>query len=198
MPICIDTPDDFRAVRAQLDPVHVQSKSHGPILVPCVTTILVRPTLLMGWSDNPNSVAPDKMALLHESIIANGFAFPVVTIWDDEASVFRVIDGHHRTVIGGADWLDLDYVPVVVLTHDMTKRMIATVQFNKARGVHQVDLDAELIRKLIEQGLTEEEVAARLCIDLETVHRYKQITGVAELFRNADLSRSWEMVDEPT
>lgn len=196
MVLRIDSPDDFRAVRAALEPVHVQSKTRGPILVPCMTTILVRPSLLVGWDANPNSVAPDKMHLLHESIVENGFAFPVVTIWDDETGVFRVIDGHHRTMIGGPDWLDLDYVPVVVLTHDMTKRMIATIQFNKARGVHQVDLDADVIRKLIEQGLAEEEVAARLCIDLETVHRYKQLTGVAELFRNADWSRSWEMVDD--
>ena len=99
----------------------------------------------------------------------------------------------------GSDWLDFDYVPVVVLAHDVTKRMVATVQFNKARGVHQVDLDADLVRALIEQGLSEDDVAARLGMDSESVHRYKQITGVAELFKNAEYSMSWEVVeDDPT
>jgi len=30
------------------------------------------------------------------------------------------------------------------------------------------------------------------------VHRYKQVTGVAALFRNTDYSRAWEMVDDET
>lgn len=58
--------------------------------------------------------------------------------------------------------------------------MLATVLFNKARGFHQVDLDADVIRALIEQGLTEDEIAEKLQIDLETVLRYKQLTGIAE------------------
>jgi DNA invertase Pin-like site-specific DNA recombinase len=73
--------------------------------------------------------------------------------------------------------------------------MTATVQFNKARGVHQVDLDAEVIRALIEQGMGEEEIAAKLGIDEDTVHRYKQLTGIAELFKNTTYSTAWEMVE---
>jgi len=73
--------------------------------------------------------------------------------------------------------------------------MAATVQFNKARGVHQVDLDADVIRALIEQGMSESDISIHLGIDEETVHRYKQITGVAELFKNTPYSASWEMVE---
>lgn len=120
-----------------------------------------------------------------------------MTIWDDEMEKFVIIDGFHRTTIGGPDWLDFDYLPVVVLPHDISRRMAATVQFNKARGVHQVDLDADVVRALIEQGMPEDEVASKLGMDLEAVHRYKQITGVAELFANVDYSMSWEIVEEP-
>jgi hypothetical protein len=74
--------------------------------------------------------------------------------------------------------------------------MAATIQFNKARGVHQIDLDAELIRALIEQGLSEDEISVRLGIDIDTIHRYKQITGVAELFAKADYSMSWHIEEE--
>jgi hypothetical protein len=78
----------------------------------------------------------------------------------------------------------------------MTKRMAATVQFNKARGVHAIDLDADVVRSLIEQGLTEQEVAQRLGMELDAVHRYKQVAGVAALFANSAYSSAWEMVQD--
>jgi ParB-like chromosome segregation protein Spo0J len=191
----IDTMADFLVARDKLEPVYITSKTRGQVQVPCVNTLLVRTELIVANQYNPNFVSSDKLHLLAESVVANGFCFPIVVIWDDDQQKFVIIDGFHRTTIGGPDWLDFDYLPVVVLTHDITQRMIATVQFNKARGVHQVDLDAEVIRKLIEQGLSEADVAARLGIDEESVHRYKQITGVAELFKNTDWSTSWEMVE---
>lgn len=189
----IDTMEQFMETRKNLKPVYITSRTNGKVLVPCANTLLVRPNLIAGNSYNPNYVSSDKMALLEQSILDNGFCFPVVAIWDDDQQLFVVIDGFHRTTIGGPNWLDFDYVPVAVLEHDITQRMTATVQFNKARGVHQVDLDAEVIRALIEQGVEEPEIAQRLGIDLETVHRYKQVTGVAELFKNSDYSMSWEI-----
>lgn len=125
------------------------------------------------------------------SILDNGFCFPIVTIWDNDEEKLVIIDGFHRSLIGSAEWLDLDYLPVVVLDHDISQRMAATVQFNKARGVHQVDLDADVIRALIEQGKTEDEISVSLGIDPDTIHRYKQLTGIAELFKNADYSMPW-------
>jgi DNA invertase Pin-like site-specific DNA recombinase len=81
----------------------------------------------------------------------------------------------------------------VVLEHDQSQRMLATWQFNKARGVHATDLDAELIRALIEQGMSEDAICEHLGVDLDTVHRYKQLTGVAAIFQNASYSLAWEM-----
>lgn len=192
----VDTMDDFRALRARLKPVYITSATHGRVLVPCVNTILVRCELVVANAYNPNHVSEDKMRLLQQSVLDNGFCFPVVTIWDDELGRFVIIDGFHRRTIAGAEWLDFDYLPVVVLAHDISQRMAATVQFNKARGVHQVDLDAEVIRSLLEQGLTEEDVATKLGIDLDTVHRYKQLTGIAALFANTEYSTAWRMTDD--
>jgi ParB-like chromosome segregation protein Spo0J len=199
MTIRIDTLEDFHAARAGLEPEYITSKTHGRVLVPCANTLLVKTSLVVANAYNPNTVSADKMDLLRRSILDNGFCFPVVAIWDADAERFVVIDGFHRTTIGGPSWLDFDYVPVVVLEHDISQRMAATVQFNKARGFHQVDLDAELIRAMIEQGLTEVEIAGKLGLDLDTVHRYKQVTGVAELFANTPYSTAWEIaeVDEP-
>lgn len=194
--IFIETMDQFRAKRHELEPVYINSKTHGAVLVPCVNTILVRTELAVANLYNPNFVSDEKMALLRQSILDNGFCFPVVAIWDEELDRFVIVDGFHRRTIGGTDWLDFDYIPVVVLNHTMAQRMTATIQFNKARGVHQVDLDAEVIASLLKQGLTEEEIAIKLGIDTDTVHRYKQTTGYAELFAKADYSMAWEMVDD--
>lgn len=167
-----------------------------PIDMPCTRVQLVPRAKVVANDYNPNSVSPDKMDLLRQSIVDNGFCFPIVTIRDDERDAFVIIDGFHRRLICEPEWLDIDPVPIVVLEHGLAQRQIATIQFNKARGVHQVDLDAEVIRSLAEQGMEDAEIAVRLGIDEDTVHRYKQVTGVAELFRRAEYSRAWEMVED--
>ena len=184
----IDTVQEYLTYRTTAQPVSV-----GKILVPCANTLLVRRELVQANTYNPNHVSDDKMELLKQSILDNGFAFPVVTIWDDDEERFVVVDGFHRYLISGPKWLNMAYVPVAVLAHNATQRMVATWQFNKARGSHEVDLDADLIRALIQQGMNESEIMEHLGIDQDTVHRYKQLTGIAELFQNAVYSKSWEM-----
>ena len=75
----------------------------------------------------------------------------------------------------------------------MKQRMASTVQFNRARGVHQVELMGDLVKALFEQGADDEEIAKHLGMELEEVFRLKQITGIAALFKNQTYSRSWEM-----
>jgi len=191
----IDTAEQYLAYAAQVQHVTLDGKRKMTINVPCVNTILVRRSMVVANTYNPNHVSDDKMQLLRQSIVDNGFAFPVVVIWDADQELFVVVDGFHRYTITGPDWLDMGYVPVAVLEHDVSKRMIATWQFNKARGHHEVDVDADLIRTLIEQGIGEDEIAEHLGIDMDTVHRYKQVTGMAALFANTQYSMSWRMTE---
>lgn len=191
----IDTVAQWQELRQAMNPVIVQGKHKREIHVPCANTILVSRRLVQANTYNPNHVSDDKMDLLCQSIVDNGFAFPIVTIWDDDLEMFVVVDGFHRYMVSGPKWLDMSHVPVAVLEHDARQRMVATWQFNKARGAHEVDLDADLIRALIQQGMGEDEIAQHLGIDLDTVHRYKQLTGIAELFQNAQYSMAWEMVE---
>lgn len=195
--IYVDTMEDFLRVRGSLEPVYITSKTHGRVLVPCANTILVRTDLVVANNWNPNSVPPDKLNLLIYSVTNYGFSFPVIAVYDDERGIFVIIDGFHRRLVSSDEWLDFDYVPVAVLSIGMAERMAATWAFNKARGMHAVDLDAELIRSLFEQGLNDADIAERLGIDLDTVHRYKQVTGVAALFANTNHSQAWEIVEEP-
>jgi ParB-like chromosome segregation protein Spo0J len=195
----IDTMAEFLEIRKLIVPVYITSRARGQILVPCMNTLLVKYELVVENLHNPNTMSPEKLeGLAFESIPENGMCFPVVVICDDEQVRFVIIDGAHRDRALGPDWLDCDYIPVVVLAHDMSKCLAATWVFNKLRGHHAVELDAELIRRLVGQGLTDEQIAEKLTVDVDTVYRYKQVTGVAELFRNAEWSRAWEMrEDEP-
>lgn len=164
------------------------------IEIPCLKIKMVRRELVTANSYNPNHVSKEKMLLLKQSIIDNGFCFPIVVI--EDSGKYIIIDGFHRWLIAGPDWLDMEEVPVVILEHDISKRMIATVQFNKARGVHSLDADADLIKDLTDQGKSEEEMCVSLGIEPEALHRYKQLTGILDIFKDKDYSKSWN-IDKP-
>ncbi len=164
----------------------------GDIELPCMEPVIVPVDKVMANNYNPNNVSDNNMQLLLQSIIDNGFCFPVVTIYDDTIDRYIVIDGFHRYSIF-KDYLEADVIPVVILNHTLAQRMAATVQFNRARGVHQVELMGDLVQALVEQGLEDDEIAKHLGMDIEEVYRLKQITGIAELFKNQVYSKSWHM-----
>lgn len=164
----------------------------GILKLPVMTPIIVPVDSVVANSYNPNHVDPQNMDLLKTSILDNGFTFAIVTIWDDEQEKFVIIDGFHRYLIL-KDVLECKEIPIVVLEHDMMKRMSATVQFNRARGVHQIELMGDLVKSMFDQGADDEEIARMLGMELEEVFRLKQITGIAYLFRNQTYSKSWEV-----
>ena len=168
----------------------------GKIALPCMEPIIVPVEKVRANTYNPNHVSENNMELLLQSIKDNGFCFPVVTIYDDALDQYIVIDGFHRYLVF-RDYLKAEEIPVVVLQHTIAERMAATVQFNRARGVHQVDLMGDLVQALVGQGLEDEEISKHLGMDMEEVYRLKQITGIAEIFKNQVYSKSWEMVEVP-
>ena len=139
---------------------------------------------------NPNIVAKPELKLLETSIINNGFCFPIVVI-KDENNKYTIIDGFHRWTV--AKKLKMKKIPVVVLDHDISKRISATVQFNRARGTHQIIDMSKLVIKLIKKGKTDLEICQELGMDLDEVFRLKQITGLKEAFKNKKFSKSWDI-----
>lgn len=164
----------------------------GVIDLPVMEPIIVPIEKIQANNYNPNNVPKNNMKLLEQSIIDNGFCFAVVTIYDEEIDKYVIIDGFHRYTIF-KDYLEATEMPIIVLNHDTKKRMSATVQFNRARGVHQVDLMGDLVQSLINQGASDEEIAKHLGMEMEEVYRLKQITGIAEIFKNQTHSKAWEM-----
>lgn len=166
----------------------------GPVRLPCFNPQLVDIDQVQANNYNPNAVSTQNMELLEESIMSNGFCFPVVTVWDPDAEKYVIVDGFHRYLIF-RDYLGAKQIPIIVLEHDISQRMAATVQFNRARGVHQVELMGDLVRALVEQGVPDEDIAQRLGMEYEEVYRLKQITGIAELFKNQIYSKAWVMME---
>lgn len=170
------------------------STCKGNISLPCMNPLIVPIEKVRANNYNPNHVSEQNMELLLQSIIDNGFCFPVVTIYDEADDCYTIVDGFHRYSIF-RDYLQASEIPIVVLEQSIAQRMAATVQFNRARGVHQVELMGDLVKALAEQGLSDEEIAEHLGMDDEEVYRLKQITGIAELFKNQVYSKSWTMLD---
>lgn len=173
------------------DAPEIETKD-GKIKLVAMAPIIVPIEAVQANNYNPNSVDSQNMELLRRSIIDNGFCFGVVTIWDPALQKFVIVDGYHRYDIF-KNALQAKQIVIYVLDQTPAQRMAATVQFNRARGVHQVDLMGDLVKALFEQGEDDEAIAKHLGMELEEVFRLKQVTGIAELFKNQTYSRAWEM-----
>lgn len=170
--------------------------AYGPLMLPCLQVIIVPIEKVRANTYNPNHVSENNMKLLLQSILDNGCCYASVTIYDEVLDEWIIIDGFHRYLIF-RDYLKAKYIPIIVLPHNMAQRMAATVQFNRARGVHQVELMGDLVQALSGQGLDDEQIAKHLGMEMEEVYRLKQVAGIADLFKNQVYSKSWEMMEVP-
>lgn len=115
---------------------------------------------------------------------------------------FMVVNGFHRTTVIQTDKAINDslhgYIPVSRLDKSIEDRITATVRHNMARGTHQVELSAKLIVLLRKHNWTNQRIGLELGMDADEVLRLKQITGIAEAFKNEEFSKSWEPMIEAT
>lgn len=150
---------------------------------------------------NPNKVAPPEMRLLYDSINCDGYTQPVVTgtptDHTEEDKKYIVTDGYHRNMIPRIH-TDIDsrvhhYLPVTVLK-DKTRSdlMASTIRHNRARGVHDVDLMSNIVSELHDLGRSDAWISKHLGMDQDEILRLKQITGLAEAFKDGEFSRAWE------
>jgi ParB-like chromosome segregation protein Spo0J len=164
---------------------------------PALNVQLVKAEQVEGNDYNPNKVAPPEMKLLTLSIMRDGVTMPVVVAEQDKKNKpFVVVDGFHRTtVIKNNKTINesiFGYVPVSKLNKSIEERITSTVRHNMARGTHQVELSAKLVAMLKKHNWTNARIGMELGMDADEVLRLKQITGLAELFKDKDFSNSWE------
>ena len=154
---------------------------------------------------NPNVVAPPEMELLRVSISHDGYTQPIVAMADDDGDGIEVIDGFHRHRVGKEceDVANLihGYLPVVQIRAtqaDRNDRIASTIRHNRARGKHRIDAMSEIVVELKRRNWSEARIGKELGMDEDEVLRLCQITGLAELFSDADFSRAWEVAGDAT
>lgn len=151
---------------------------------------------------NPNTVAPPEMELLRLSIASDGYTQPIVTWSHSERVENEVIDGFHRHRVG-KECLDIQnriygYLPIVALSEDRESkndRMASTVRHNRARGKHKVDAMSDMVVELKNRNWSNARICKELGMDEDEVLRLCQITGLQDLFKDEDFSRSWDAIE---
>lgn len=141
---------------------------------------------------NPNSVAKPEMDLLRRSIEADGYTQPIVT-WLRDDGVHEVVDGFHRHLVGKE--MGMQSLPVVVVNRDSAgrnDRIASTIRHNRARGKHRIDSMSEIVLELSRRNWSDKKISEELGMDQDEVLRLKQITGLAELFKDEEFSEAWD------
>ena len=105
-----------------------------------------------------------------QSILVNGWTLPIVTAPD-----FTIIDGYHRWTVAGEEPLFSmleGKVPVVIVEHEnKAGNIYGTVTHNRARGTHLLEPMKNIIKELMAEGRTVEEIGKQLGMKPEEVFR---------------------------
>ena len=149
---------------------------------------------------NPNSVATPEMKLLYESIKEDGYTMPIVCYYHEEDDMYEIVDGFHRYTImlKHKDIYEREngMLPVSIIDKPIDCRMASTIRHNRARGSHDVELMSNIVCELHKIGRSDAWISKNLGMDRDEVLRLKQITGLADLFKSNDFSKSWRTSNE--
>lgn len=144
---------------------------------------------------NPNKTAPPEMKLLELSIWEDGFTMPVVCYYIAEDDTYEIVDGYHRYItLRDSDRIrerEEGMLPVVVIDKDVSNRMASTIRHNRARGSHSIELMTNIVAELIEAGMSDAWILRHIGMDKDELLRLKQITGLADLFKDKEFGRAW-------
>lgn len=147
-------------------------------------------------SYNPNSVAPPEMKLLYKSIKEDGYTMPIVCYYLSETDKYEIVDGFHRYTIMKTHTdiykREKGMLPVVVIEKDESNRMASTIRHNRARGTHSIELMTNIVSELTKAGMSDVWIMKNIGMDADEILRLKQLSGIAELFKDKEFSQSWE------
>ena len=107
---------------------------------------------------------------------------PIVCFYDKDRDKYVIVDGFHRYTImvryknifereGGM-------LPVSVIEKDISDRMACSIRHNRARGKHEVELQASLVG-MLKAGWDEIKIMKELGMTLEEVQRLIGLKGIA-------------------
>ncbi|MCR8910805.1 ParB/RepB/Spo0J family partition protein [Barnesiella sp. ET7] len=146
---------------------------------------------------NPNVVAPPEMKLLELSIWEDGYTMPCVCYYLPETDQYELVDGFHRYKVMLTSpriyEREKGMLPVVVIDKDISNRMASTIRHNRARGTHCVELMCKIVSELTKAGMSDGWIMKNIGMDKDELLRYKQISGLAELFADKEFSLTKEI-----
>lgn len=147
---------------------------------------------------NPNKVATKEMELLYTSIKEDGYTMPIVCYYDKVRDKYIVVDGFHRyrTIMEHKDIYEREdgCLPVSVIEKDINDRMASTIRHNRARGKHEVELQANLV-KMLKDGWDETKIMKELGMTLEEVQRLLGLTGIFSEIKGIPYSIEKQIVE---
>lgn len=147
-------------------------------------------------SYNPNSVAQPEMELLETSIWEDGYTMPVVCYYLADEDIYEIVDGFHRyTTLKNSKRIrerEKGILPVVVIEKDESNRMASTIRHNRARGSHSIELMSNIVAELTKAGMSDAWILRHVGMDKDELLRLKQVTGLADLFRDKKFSKAWD------
>lgn len=125
---------------------------------------------------NPNKVSETNLQLLVQSILTNGWTMPIVCKPD-----YTIIDGFHRWTVAGREPLKsmLDgKVPVVIVDHhgDRNADIYGTITHNRARGTHVLGPMKAIVKELLGEGKSVQEISKQLGMGAEEIFRLSGFT----------------------
>lgn len=181
-----------------INDIRLALREYSPFKSEPVDCVRWVPSSLVVANDyNPNSVAPKEMELLEHSIQEDGYTQPIVS-WAN-ADNYEVIDGFHRHRVGkespAIQARVQGYLPLVVVNDSrlgLGDRMASTIRHNRARGKHKVEAMSEIVVELKRRFWSDEKIAKELGMEPDEVLRLTQITGLTDMFADAEFSEAWE------
>lgn len=150
-------------------------------------------------SYNPNAVPPPEMRLLETSVWEDGYTMPCVCYYIAEEDVFEIVDGFHRYSLMNPKSKSFSKriyereegkLPIVVIEKDVNNRMASTIRHNRARGSHDIDLMVNIVSELSKAGMGDAWIMKHIGMDADEILRLKQLSGIAELFKDVEFSLS--------
>lgn len=133
---------------------------------------------------NPNRQDPKDFELLLRSIEDDGFTQPVIVTED-----FLIVDGEHRW--RAAKTLGMKKIPVVKVDMSAEQARISTIRHNRARGVHDIDLEVEILKELQMLGAGEFMKDALMISQKELDDLIDDIPA-PEALASEDFTEAWE------
>lgn len=140
---------------------------------------LTTPLSTLQWVDrnklkpndyNPNKVSKENLKLLIQSIMTNGWTLPIVVRPD-----YTIIDGFHRWTVAGMEPIRStlnNMVPVVIVDHkERSEDIYGTVTHNRARGTHLLEPMKKIVKELMNEGKTIDEIGKQLGMKPEEIFR---------------------------